>query len=155
MGYIGKCLEAGPTLKEWKTGKFWANVGVNILLVAIICISAVLCVSSFYFNDLFNGFEQPARAGMVMFAALGMSLYAEFTYKVIFDKWACDVGVGTLFMICMFGLFTALGLITFVVFLLFCLQQWWTSGLFSISFFPVLWSGVLFFAYFVCRIFDA
>lgn len=157
MGYtiIGTCMETGPSLKEWKTGKFWARTGMNILLAVIICISAVLCVGSFYFNSLLGGYQLSLRVGVEVVIFLAITLYAEFVYEVVFNKLSLWAGVGTMYMLCIFLLFMVFGLITFIVFLWICIAQWWTSGLFSISFFPPVFAVVFFCVYLVRRVLAA
>ena len=158
MGFtvIGETPKVGKTLNVWQTGKFWAKIGMSILLVVIIGISVVFCVSSFYFNELSSEFNYPfQRIGMQVLAALVVTLYSEFVYRFVFGKWAYNAGVDTIFMICIFLVFIILGLITFILFMWFSLVQWWIAGIFSVAFFPLLWAVVLFFVHMICRIEDA
>jgi hypothetical protein len=150
-----KFMGVGYFLKKWKTGKFCAKAGMNVLLALIVCISAALCVESFYFNSLLGGYQLSARVGFEVLAFLAITLYAEFVFEVVFSKWSLWAGVGTMYMLGIFLLFMVLGLITFIVTLWICVVQWWTNGLFSISFFPVLWAVALFWIYIIRRIVSA
>ena len=153
---MGKNQEVGQTSKKWKTDAYWVKTGMNILLVVIIGLSLALCISSFYFDELFMGYAYPfRRLGMQVLAILAITLYTEFVYQVVFAKWAYPAGVGTMFMLGVFVLFVILGLITFAVFLWYSLVQWWTNGLIGLGFVPVVLTVGMFLVFLIRRVMDA